>query len=192
MAILKATASAKLDEENSTTNNTYKFNYDLKLSGSSEITTLKWHLYELTEQNESTLQEVLGTKFGLGACKLVSDTQTNGETRLYYTKDGTPQGEDCDVTNLGIETQLGSYEIASGTFSASNLSKDESHPEITDLNKISRTIEGVKKDTEVKKYYYLVVEYPNDKQSNQSGDEGKEIDIKLELVSDSVKVELAQ
>ena len=191
IAIMRTTATAKL-EDTSTTSNTYTVKYKLKLSGKSEITTLKWHLYELEASTQESLDAALGSKFGIDSCKLVVDSSTTGETHLYYTSDGTKEGQSCDVTNLGITTQLGEYEIASGAFNATELTDDNSHKEeeITDLNNIERKIENVTKGQEVKKYYYLVVEYPNNT-SDQSTDEGKKIDIQLELVSDSVSVELA-
>ena len=195
---MKATATAKINSDNNTTTgNTYKFKYNLSLTGSSKVTGLKWYLYELDEKTQTTLDQALGEKFGLGACKLVSDTKTNGETHLYYTANGAATadgGQDCTISNLGIQTQLGEYEIASGTFSESGLTntKNEEPKVIENLASFERTITGVTKTAEGKKYYYIVVEYPNDKNDQTSADEGQNINIKLELVENSVSVELAQ
>ena len=190
IALMKATATAKLDAA-SDTGNAYDFTYSLSLTGTSGVATeLKWHLYELTEANEQSLQSTLGTKFGVDTCKLVVDSGTAGETHLYYA-DG---GEDCTAKKLGIATQLSSYEIASGTLKKTGGLENtkEDHEGFGELNGFERKIENVNNSTGVKKYYYLVLEYPNEKTSDQAtGDQGQNIKLELKLVDESVSVELA-
>ena len=188
---MKATATAKLDAA-SDTGNAYDFTYSLSLTGTSGVATeLKWHLYELTEANEQSLQSTLGTKFGVDTCKLVVDSDTAGQTHLYYANNGKGGG-DCTAETLGIATQLSDYEIASGTFSKSGLTNTkEDHEGFGELNGFERKIENVNNSTGVKKYYYLVLEYPNEKTSDQAtGDQGQNIKLELKLVDDSVKAEL--
>ena len=191
IALLRAVANAKKSNGNDT--NTYDFSYDLSLTGTSGITTaLNWHLYELDQNAETTLSEVLGTKFGIDSCKLVSDTKTTGETRYYYTNDGQPYEEeigtdkDCNATTLGISTQLSEYEIAGGTLTSGTWvdtvksNKDMSH--------ISSTLKDVSDSSSgVSKYYYLVLEYPNSN-TDQKEDIGDTINVTFSLADDSVKV----
>lgn len=185
IAIMKTEAKAAFTGE-STTGNAYDFKFQLKLTGTSTVgTELKWHLYELDEGAQTTLQESLQDKFGIDSCTLKVET-SGTETKLYYENDG----HDCDVQNLGIQAQLSEYEIAGGTLkSEGGLTNTVVDKGVSSLTAMEREIKNVSKGQEGKKYYYLVVEYPNQESNQATTDAGQTINVKLELVEGSVKAE---
>ncbi len=177
IAIIKAVATAKKDSADDTNN--YDFEYSLNITANvGSMTGVKWTLYEFEED-----PNVVDTD--LKDCNLVNDTTSEtGKTLFYYsTAESDKAGESpCSITGLKLNTKL-ITEKASGTITSDTVSDQSA------LKNLS--IEGVTDNTIGKsKYYYLVVEYPNsgEEQNSEMGSKGN---ISLTLVNNSVTAEIA-
>ncbi len=173
MAIISATAKATKEAGDE---QTYDFAYKLKVdsTGTTVGTNLKWTLFE--ENAALVLDE------GKTTCGLVKEPGVGSggnEIHYYYTANGQKNdGGQNDCTKNLLSTKLSSFSnpVASGTINKGSVIVSDDGEE--NLNK---SIEDVSDENGKTKYYYLVVEYPNDASSQNDADMGNNINVSLVL-----------
>lgn len=184
-------SSATISKTKSDDNNNYQVTYDLQIQYNNETgTDLDWELYVV----DNLIGDPLNAKDNT-ICEL-KNQQEAGITKYWYA-DGTQASEEkssdsCTGSALKSKLEsLNSVKLASGKLKFGQnetITKDSSEDKVTleEGNQLSnRTLStnGV-----TKKYYYLIVKYPNKPQEDQSAkDAGKGINVTLSLESDSVK-----